>query len=222
MIWAVLGCFLLTIAVVLALQYYKRPKFVHSKICPDFEGKMNGKLQFANHRNCNQISSCFEWFGRLNGTDRQKCFDYLTNGPIFDMMLDAMGCEWILFVATASATFDYAFQNNASKLPFDCIQLRNVEWCRSYYAEQRARLLNGDWQDFSPGDMDFCWLMFYATGDLAFADRVHHISQQSFGSNYTTAIIMAARWSYGSHQGSGRLAVQPTNDILATIHSVPM
>lgn len=151
----------------------------------------------------------FEWMSRLNEAERIKCWRYLNTPNVFRFMQNLTGSNWILYLAALRTKYDL-FVTGDIPLAYSSIKLHEAEWCWAYFEEQRQKLLLGPIDALTSRDIDRCWCLFYATGDLVYANRVHHIGKTNPGNSVErAAVVGAARWSYESHSRGGRLKTRP-------------
>lgn len=218
--------YFLTGMVVVWFVYKKlvvRHKFGHSQYCPDFDSHWSmtsGRLSDEEKESI--IPNAFEWMSRLNNADRIKCWRYLNTPDVFRFMQNLTGSNWILYLAALRTKYGL-FACSDVTLSYSSIKVHETEWCKNYFEEQEARLLHGPIDALTSRDLDRCWCLFYATGDLAFADRVKQVGNQDVGTSVErAAVIGAARWSYQSHLQSGRLQPTPGAQTLAIINAIPI
>ena len=178
----------------------------HSSHCPEYAHTRNGKSEFLAHPDQENITICFEWLGRLDEKRRGLAWSYLTAPDHLQLMLNASGSDMVLLVAAARVEFNLPFNADESvKLPYDVIRMDDLEWCRAYFQEQKAKLFNPTTL-LAGRDLDRLWLMFYATGDASFANKVKNVANGTIGVE-NAGVVLAAHWSYENHLNNGnRLA----------------
>lgn len=207
--------------------WWRRKRFHHSRYCPEFDkyGNLNHTAgALTSEERDVLVPTCTEWIARLDEDGRQKCWRYLNTSSVFAYMHSMMGSNWILYMAAVSHRFGFVRPIDPNYVPaYDCIHLDDPDWCRLYFEEQRARLLNDPINRLSSRDLDRCWCLFYATGDLAFADRVKEISNMIIGTTMSleqVSMVYAADWSYRSHLNGGRLVSRPDARVAAILNNV--
>jgi hypothetical protein len=72
----------------------------------------------------------------------------------------------------------------------------------SEYKQRLEYLLDPD-TILNPKDLDFLWVLFYATGDMKYPNKILEVAEKKTRSTYAT--VGAAKWSYDSHKNTGRL-----------------
>jgi len=73
---------------------------------------------------------------------------------------------------------------------------------KSSLQKTTSRLTSKD-SILSPNDLDTMWVLYYATGESKYPERILHVCNEDTKQNF--AVRGAAAWSYNSHVEQGKL-----------------